>query len=41
MPTLTINGKQVTVPAGTPIIRAAAQAGVNIPHFCYHPTLST
>ena len=41
MPTLTINGKQVTVPAGTPIIRAAAQVGVNIPHFCYHPTLST
>lgn len=40
MPTATINGKEVTVPRGTPIIRAAAQLGINIPHFCYHPALS-
>lgn len=40
MPTLTINGREVTVPRGTPIIRAAAMVGVNIPHFCYHPALS-
>jgi NADH-quinone oxidoreductase subunit G len=40
MPTVTINGKQVTVPKGTPIIRAAALAGVSIPHFCYHPAMS-
>lgn len=40
MPTLTINGREVTVPRGTSVIRAAAAVGVNIPHFCYHPALS-
>lgn len=40
MPVASINGKEVTVPRGTPIIRAAAQLGINIPHFCYHPALS-
>lgn len=40
MPTATINGKEITVPRGTPIIRAAAQLGIDIPHFCYHPALS-
>ena len=40
MPTATINGKEVTVPRGTAIIRAAATLGINIPHFCYHPALS-
>ncbi|HEY7763208.1 MAG TPA: 2Fe-2S iron-sulfur cluster-binding protein, partial [Actinomycetota bacterium] len=37
--TLTIDGKQVTVPAGTLIIRAAEQVGVEIPRFCDHPLL--
>jgi len=41
MPTLSINGREVTVPKGTPILRAAALVGVNIPHFCYHPALSS
>ena len=40
MPTLTINGREVTVPRGTSVIRAAAQVGINVPHFCYHPALS-
>ncbi|MFT6627990.1 MAG: NADH-quinone oxidoreductase subunit G, partial [Flavobacteriales bacterium] len=40
MPTVTINDREVTVPRGTPIIRAAAMVGVNVPHFCYHPALS-
>ena len=40
MPTLTVNGREVTVPPGTPIIRAAAMVGINVPHFCYHPALS-
>lgn len=40
MPNVTINGKQITVPRGTPILRAAAMLGFNIPHFCYHPALS-
>jgi len=38
--TLTINGEQVTVPAGTRIIEAADEAGIGIPHYCYHPGLS-
>ena len=39
MVTLTIDGKEVTVPAGTLIIRAAEQVGVEIPRFCDHPLL--
>jgi len=37
--TLTIDGKEVTVPKGTKVIEAAKQVGVEIPHFCYHPGL--
>ncbi|MBI3649404.1 MAG: NADH-quinone oxidoreductase subunit G [Actinobacteria bacterium] len=37
--TLTIDGKEVTVPAGTLIIRAAEQLGIEIPRFCDHPML--
>ncbi len=39
MPTLTINGKTIEVPAGTNLIEAARQAGAAVPHFCYHPDL--
>ncbi len=39
MVTLTIEGVEVTVPKGTLIIEAAKQAGVLIPHYCYHPGL--
>ena len=37
--TLSIDGKEVTVPAGTLIIRAAEQLGIEIPRFCDHPLL--
>jgi NADH-quinone oxidoreductase subunit G len=37
--TLTITGRQVTVPAGTLLVDAAKQAGIYIPVFCYHPKL--
>jgi NADH-quinone oxidoreductase subunit G len=37
--TLTIDGKEVTVPTGTLIIRAAEQLGIEIPRFCDHPLL--
>jgi NADH-quinone oxidoreductase subunit G len=37
--TLTIDGKEVTVPAGTLIIRAAEELGIEIPRFCDHPML--
>jgi formate dehydrogenase alpha subunit len=36
---LTIDGQTITVPKGTLVIEAARQAGVMIPHFCYHPKL--
>ncbi len=37
--TLTIDGKEVTVPEGTVVIEAAKKAGIEIPFFCYHPKL--
>ena len=37
--TLTINGKEVTVPAGTTIKAAAEMMGVKIPSLCYSPDL--
>ncbi len=36
---LTVDAKEVTVPAGTLIIRAAEQLGIEIPRFCDHPLL--
>src|SRR5499425_48035 len=36
---LTIDGMPVAVPKGTSIIEAAKQAGVLVPHYCYHPSL--
>jgi len=38
--TLTIDDKPVTVAAGTLLIEAAKQAGIEIPSFCYYPRLS-
>jgi len=40
MPKLTINGKEIEVPAGTNLVEAARVAGVEVPHYCYHPSLS-
>ena len=37
--TVTIEGIEVQVPRGTPLIDAAKQAGVLVPHYCYHPAL--
>jgi len=36
---LTIDGVPVSVPPGTLVIEAAKQAGVLVPHYCYHPGL--
>jgi NADH-quinone oxidoreductase subunit G len=38
--TLTIDGREITVPAGTLVIRAAEQLGIEIPRFCDHPFLA-
>src|SRR5213076_3594223 len=36
---LTIDGVPVSVAKGTLVIEAAKQAGVLVPHYCYHPGL--
>ncbi|HEU5324101.1 MAG TPA: 2Fe-2S iron-sulfur cluster-binding protein [Methylomirabilota bacterium] len=40
MPRLTIDGKEIEVPAGTNLIEAARRLGIEVPHYCYHPGLS-
>lgn len=40
MPTITIDGKQIEFSPGQTIIQAARDAGIEIPHFCWHPVLS-
>ena len=40
MPTLTIDGQEITVEAGTTVVQAAKRLGITIPVFCYHPGLS-
>lgn len=40
MPKLTINNMEIEVEAGTSILQAAEQLGVEIPRFCYHDRLS-
>ncbi|HKI80284.1 MAG TPA: 2Fe-2S iron-sulfur cluster-binding protein, partial [Pseudodesulfovibrio sp.] len=39
MPRLTIDGREVEVPAGTKVIDAAEQLGIMIPRFCYLKSL--
>ncbi|MDP9800552.1 NADH-quinone oxidoreductase subunit G [Arcanobacterium wilhelmae] len=38
--TVQVDGKEVSVPKGTLIIRAAEKVGVHIPRFCDHPLLA-
>ncbi|KZV71231.1 NADH-ubiquinone oxidoreductase 75kD subunit [Peniophora sp. CONT] len=38
--TLTVDGKEVTVPAGSALIQACEAAGATIPRFCYHDRLA-
>ena len=40
MPKITIDGTELEVEDGLNVIQAAARLGVEIPHFCYHPSLS-
>lgn len=40
MPTVTIDGQQISVPEGTTIINAAEMLNIHIPRYCYHPGLS-
>jgi NADH-quinone oxidoreductase subunit G len=40
MPKLTIDGHEIEVSPGTNLIEAARLAGIDVPHYCYHPGLS-
>jgi len=40
MPKLTIDGREIEVPAGLTVLQACELAGVEIPRFCYHERLS-
>jgi NADH-quinone oxidoreductase subunit G len=37
---LTIDGREMAAVKGTKVIQAAAEQGITIPHYCYHPKLS-
>jgi len=41
MVTLNIDGREVSVPKGTTILEAAKSLGTEVPHYCYHPGLSS
>jgi NADH-quinone oxidoreductase subunit G len=38
--TLTVDGKKLSVPAGTLLIEACKSTGIEVPSFCYYPGLS-
>ncbi|WP_437835324.1 2Fe-2S iron-sulfur cluster-binding protein [Sorangium sp. So ce1153] len=40
MPTIKIDGREIPFESGDTIIRAAHRAGIDIPHYCWHPGLS-
>lgn len=40
MPTFKLNGQEIPFEKGDTIIRAAWRAGIEIPHYCWHPGLS-
>jgi len=40
MPKLTVDGKEIEVEAGTNLIEVARRLGIEVPHYCYHPSLS-
>jgi NADH-quinone oxidoreductase subunit G len=37
---VTVDGRVIETPAGTPLLQAMLDAGMDIPHYCYHPKLS-
>ncbi len=40
MPTFTIDGQEIEIEQGKNVLQIAADYGVTIPHYCYHPGLS-
>ena len=37
---LTVDGHPLEAPEGTPLLQAMLDAGLDLPHYCYHPKLS-
>jgi NADH-quinone oxidoreductase subunit G len=37
---ITVDGKKLSVPAGTLLIEACKSVGIEVPSFCYYPGLS-
>src|SRR3954454_16363727 len=40
MPTFKLDGREIPFEKGDTIIKAAHRAGIDIPHYCWHPGLS-
>jgi NADH-quinone oxidoreductase subunit G len=40
MPNITIDDRKIEAKAGQTIIQAALEHGIDVPHFCWHPSLS-
>jgi NADH-quinone oxidoreductase subunit G len=40
MAKITINGRELQVPDGINVVKAAELADIEVPHYCYHPGLS-
>lgn len=40
MPKITIDGQRIDCRKGISVLQAALDAGLNVPHYCYHPGLS-
>jgi NADH-quinone oxidoreductase subunit G len=40
MPRIVIDGRTVDCRDGIPVLQAALEAGLDVPHYCYHPGLS-
>ena len=39
MPKIIIDGQEIECRSGIPVLQAALEAGMDIPHYCYHPGL--
>ena len=37
---VTVDGRQIEVLEGIPLLQAMLDSGLDIPHYCYHPKLT-
>jgi NADH-quinone oxidoreductase subunit G len=40
VPKIIIDGREIECRAGIPVLQAALEAGLDVPHYCYHPGLN-